>query len=91
MQYCDQSACKSLGSQSWALSVFLNFFNNKKLFLAFFIKLIWLGVGFLNRTGAKIGYLLYKKCKKTFYIIEKIKKYLKCPALLVAVQQFDKQ
>ena len=22
----------------------------------FFIKLIWLGVGFLNRTGADIGY-----------------------------------
>ena len=32
--------------QSWALSVFLNFFNIKKLFLAFFIKLIWLWVGF---------------------------------------------
>ena len=41
--------------QSWALSVFLNLFNNKKLFFAFFIKLIWLGVGFLKRTGAKIG------------------------------------
>ena len=25
--------------QSWALEVFLNFFNNKTLFLAFFIKL----------------------------------------------------
>ena len=43
-------------SQSWALSVFLNFFNNKKWFLAFFIKLSWLGVGFLNMTGAEIGY-----------------------------------
>ena len=39
--------------QSWALSVFLNFFNSKKLFVAFFIKLIWLGMGFLNRTGAE--------------------------------------
>ena len=30
-----------LGSvQSWALSVFLNFFNNKKRCFAFFIKLI---------------------------------------------------
>ena len=43
-------------NQSWALSVFLNFFTNKKWFFAFFIKLIWLGVGFLNRTGAEIGY-----------------------------------
>ena len=42
--------------QSWALSVFLNFFNNKKLFFAYFIKLIWLEVGFLNRTGAEIDY-----------------------------------
>ena len=36
--------------------VIFYFFNNKKLFFAFFIKLIWLGVGFLNRTGAEIGY-----------------------------------
>ena len=36
--------------QSWAPSVSLNFFNNKKC------KLIWLGMGFLNRTGAEIGY-----------------------------------
>ena len=42
--------------QSWALSVFFNFFNDKKWFVTFFIKLIWLGVGFLNRTGAEIGY-----------------------------------
>ena len=27
--------------------------NNKKLFFTFFIKLIWLGVGFFNRTGAR--------------------------------------
>ena len=33
-----------------------NFFIYKKWFFAFFIKLIWLGVGFLNRTGAEIGY-----------------------------------
>ena len=42
--------------QSWALPVFFNFFNNKKLFFAFFIKLIRLGVGFLYRTVAEIGY-----------------------------------
>ena len=37
-------------SQTWALLVFLNFFHKKKWFFAFF----WLGVGFLNRTGAEI-------------------------------------
>ena len=42
--------------QSWALEVFLNFLNDKNWFFADFIKLIWLGVGFLNRTDAKIGY-----------------------------------
>ena len=38
------------------ISVFLNFFNNKKYLFAFFIKLILLAVGFLNRTGSEIGY-----------------------------------
>ena len=62
-----------LVDQSWALSVFLKFFNNKKWFFAFFIKLIWLGVGFLNRTGAEIGYINFKEnAKKSFFIIEKI-------------------
>ena len=28
------------------------------------MKLIWLGVGFLNRTAAEIGYYLYKKKAK---------------------------
>ena len=74
---CSRQKCQ----QSWALSVFLNFFNNKKLFFAFFIKLIWLGVGFLNRTGAEIGYYLHKNAKKIFFIIEKIQIYRKCPAL----------
>ena len=41
-------------NKSGALSVFLNFFN--KMIFAFFIKLILLGVGFLNRTGEEIGY-----------------------------------
>ena len=41
--------------------VFFNFFNNNKRFFAFFIKLIRKGVGFLNRTGAEIGYCLDKK------------------------------
>ena len=29
-----------LGRQSWAFLVFLNFFNNKKLFFSFFFKFI---------------------------------------------------
>ena len=41
--------------QSWALEVFFNFVTNKKWFFAFFIKLIWLEVGFLNMTGAEVG------------------------------------
>ena len=35
--------------------------------MMFFIKLIWLGVGFLNRTGAETGYLLDKKCKNIIF------------------------
>ena len=35
---------------------FLIFSLIKKWFFAFFIKLIWLGVGFLNRTGAEVGH-----------------------------------
>ena len=42
--------------QSWEILVFFNFLNNKNWFFCIFIKLIWLGVGFLNRTGAEIGY-----------------------------------
>ena len=62
---------------------FRHFFNNKKWICAFFIKLIWLGVGCLNRTGAEIGYYinLIKNAKKSFFIIEKIQKIPKCPAL----------
>ena len=52
----NKSTSKTSGRQSWALEVFFNFFNNKKWFFPFFIKSIWLGVGFLNRTGAAIGY-----------------------------------
>ena len=35
---------------------FLMFSILIKMIFAFFIKLIWLGVGFLNITGAEIGY-----------------------------------
>ena len=66
----------SSNKQSWALSVFFNFFNNKKkIYWIFFIKLISLGVGFLNRL------LTWKKCKKSFFIIGKFQKCRKCPAL----------
>ena len=61
--------------------VFFNFVNNKKWIVAFFIKLIWLGVGFLNRTGAEIGYNFIKNARKIIFLIGKIKKYRKCPAL----------
>ena len=35
----------------------------KNYIFAFFIKLIWLGVSFLNKTGAEIGYItgVFKK------------------------------
>ena len=32
-----------------------NFFNDKNDIFAFFIKLIWRGIDFLNRNGAEIG------------------------------------
>ena len=51
--------------QSWALLVFLNFTNN--FYFAFFIRLILLGSGFLNRTGAKICYQLDIKCKTIIF------------------------
>ena len=44
-----------VGARAGALWVFFYFFNDKKCFFAFFIMLIWLGVSFLNRTGAEIG------------------------------------
>ena len=47
-------------------------------FFAFSIKLIWPGVGFLNRTGAEIG---YRPCKKRYFLYLKKKKSLKYPAL----------
>ena len=41
-------------------------------------------MGFLNRTDAEIGYKFdVKNAIKSFFIIEKIKKYRKCPALII--------
>ena len=52
----------------------------KNDFLAIFIKLIWLGVGFLNRTGAEIGCYLDKKCKKILFYYWKNSKIPKVPS-----------
>ena len=62
--------------QSWALEVFLNVFNNKKLFVAYPISA---PVLFKKPTPSQIN--LIKNCKKSFFIIEKMKKYRKCPVL----------
>ena len=37
------------------------------MFWHFGIRLIWLGVGFLNRTGAEIDYQLEKNAKKIMF------------------------
>ena len=59
----------------YLLSVFLNFFTNKKWFFAFLKKFIWLGVGFLNRVEwCRNRLLTNKKCKKMiFYLFKKFK------------------
>ena len=45
-------------------------------------------MGFLNRTGAeKVNFI--KNAKQNFSIIEKIKKYRKCPALLDSRSIFE--
>ena len=49
------------------------------------MKSIWLGVGFLNRTGEKIGHSLGEKCKKViFYRLKNSKKALTWVALQMA-------
>ena len=53
--------------QSWALSVFFTFSTIKNDFFAIFMKLMWLGVGFLIGTGAEMGYYLDKKYKKLIF------------------------
>ena len=55
------------------ISVFFYFLNNKTWFFTFLIKLIWMGIYFLNRTGAEIGEN-EKKCKEIiFYHWKKLK------------------
>ena len=70
--------------QSWALELFLHFFNNEKWFFAFSIKLICLGMGLLNRTGAKIGHWLYKRCKKIIFSYWKNEQIAQVPSWLWA-------
>ena len=52
---------------------FLIFSIIKNAFLPFFIKLIWLGVGFSSRTGAEIGCYVDKKCKNHFLLLTILK------------------
>ena len=56
------------------------FFNNKKWFFAFFIKLIWLGVGFLNMTCAEIQYWLEKKSTQIIFYFWKMSKIPQLPS-----------
>ena len=62
-----------LSSRAGHLRYFFIFSLIKNEFFAFFIKLIWLGVGFLNRTDAEIGYWLDTKCKPSFLLLKKLK------------------
>ena len=56
-------------------------FQWQKMIFCIFYQINLTGRGLFNRTGAEIDYYLHKKCKKSFFFVEKIKKYLKCPAL----------
>ena len=60
----------------------------KNDFFAFFIKLTLLGVDFLNWTSAEISFSFDIKAIKSFFIIEKIQKYRKCPALQINCSNF---
>ena len=69
-------------NQSWALPVFYHFFNNKKWFFCTFYQVnnLFLHQSYLKSPiPSQIN--LTKKCKKSFLISEKIKKYRNCSAL----------
>ena len=72
---------ESDSSQSWALSVFFNFFNNKKWLFCIFYQVNNL---FLHQSYLKssLPVKLTLNCKRTFFNMEKNKKYRKCPALI---------
>ena len=61
---------------------FLILFNNKNAFIAFFIKFITYFCTSPILKAHSESNELDKKCKKSFFIIEKIKKYRNCPALV---------
>ena len=73
--------CRPKLYQSWALSVFFNFFNHKKCFFAFFVKLItyFCTIPIKKPTPSQTN--LIKNAKNLFLLMKKFKKYLKCPAL----------
>ena len=60
--HLDKASCRA--GHFWYFLIFslLNIF-----FFCIFIKLIWLGVGFLNRTGAEIASLFDKKWNKIIF------------------------
>ena len=59
--------------QSWALSVFFNFFNNKKWFFKIFMKLITYFWQVLLKSPLPVKLTWWKMPKKSFFVIEKIK------------------
>ena len=79
----DERTGSTFAAQSWALEVFLNFFNNKKWFFAFFIILITYfctsRVVFTKLTQSQID--LKKMQENHFLLLKKFPKNLKCPAL----------
>ena len=68
--------------QSWALSIFLNFFNNKKIFKYFLpSELFYFCTSPIKKpTTSQINFI--KNAKKSFFISGKVQKYRKCPALV---------
>ena len=52
----DKPGAQKVSGRAGHLRYFLIFQQWKLIFFAFFIKLIWLGVDFLNRTGTEIGH-----------------------------------
>ena len=72
-----------ISSQSWALSVFLRFFNNKKLFVCNFYKVNVTGSGLFKKDWCRNS--LLSNAKNSFFISEKFPKYRKCPALVTVI------
>ena len=76
IELLDASYCLEIGTawwQSWALSVFLNFFNNKNDFFCIFYQVNNLFLHQSNLKSPLAVKLTWKKCNKSFFVIEKIK------------------